>query len=307
VKKKSYDIALLLVVLVLFSASLGVLHGRKNSSPGGLSVADDVARIILSKEDALDYLDRLIIGGNVDTIARVLHQFDDVMLFETLDALLSDQARSLTPEQKIQLILACIVHDPTREKQNIFIVKLVDLFPEYPVLYYALDFYNAAIPPIIEWAQRTYRPQTLRRWARYSIDKLIDEGKIEGLKSLMAYGIRPTKKRASELLRRVVLSSLSPEFVDVLVNELGANPNFRVDKQHTILMAAVDNNDLPMVQALLKVGADPELILDPAVGSAKQLSFQKGYNDIDLLFSSTKNGSADKSTRSNNNVPAHKN
>lgn len=288
-KKKSYDIALLLVVLLLFSASLGVLHGRKTGPAGsGISIADDVARIILNKEDALDYLDRLIIGGNVDTIARVLHQFDDFVLFETLDAILDDQGRTLTPEQKIQLLLAAIVHDPTREKQNIFIVKLVDGFSEYPVFYQAMSFYNAAIPPIMAWAKRTYRPKSVRRWARHSLHKVIDEGDVEGLKSLVAHGIRPTKKQASELLRRIVLESRPPEFVSILVQELGANPNYSFDKKHTVLMEAVNEKNAPMVRALLSVGARPDLILDPAVGSAKQLSFQNGDSEIDLIFSDQK-------------------
>ncbi len=288
-KKKSYDIALLLVVLLLFSASLGVLHGRKNGPTAStIDVGDDVARIILTKQDALDYLDPLLLAMNIDTIARILHQFDDSVFFEVFDALLNDEARTFTPEQKIQLLLAVIVHDPKREKQNIFITKMTDLFAEYPVFYNAIGFYNAAIPPILAWAKRSDIRKIIPRWIQHSLDKVIDEGDVSGLKSLIAHGIRPTKKQASELLRRVVLESRPPEFVALLVKELGANPNYSFDKKRTVLMGAVNKKNFPMVRALLRVGARPDLILDPAVGSAKQLSFQKGYHKIDLLFSSQK-------------------
>jgi len=53
-------------------------------------------------------------------------------------------------------------------------------------------------------------------------------------------------------------------------------------------MDAVNKKNFPMVRALLRVGARSDLILDAAVGSAKQLSFQKGYRKIDLLFSGQK-------------------
>ncbi len=287
-KKKSYDIALLLVVLLLFSASLGVLHGRRSASATGISVGDDVARIILTKQDALDYLDPLLLAANIDTVARILHQFDDKVSLETFDAILKDEARTLTPEQKIQLLLAGIVHDSKREKQNIFITKMADLFAEYPIFYNAIDVYNAAVPPILLWAKRYDLQKIVPRWIQHSLDKAIDEGNVSGLKSLIAYGIRPTKKQASELLRRVVLEKRPPEFVALLVRELGARPNYSADKKRTVLMEAVNTKNFPMVRALLRIGARPDLILDPAVGSAKQLSFQKGYSKIDLLFSGQK-------------------
>ncbi len=288
-KKKSYDIALLLVVLLLFSASLGVLHGRKTvPTASTINVGDDVARIILTKEDALDYLDPLLLAANIDAIARILHQFDDKVFSETLDVILDEEGCPLTPEQKIQFLLACIVHDPKREKQNIIITKLADKFAEYPVLYDAIGYYNAAIPPILAWAKRHDIQKIVPRWIARSLDKAIDEGSVDGLKSLIAHGIRPTRKQASELLQRVVLESRPPEFVAILVKELGANPNYSPDKKRTVLMEAVEKKNAPMVRALLRVGGRPDLILDSAVGSAKQLSFQKGYASIDLILSGLK-------------------
>lgn len=287
-KKKSYDIALLLVVLVLFSASLGVLHGRRNTSTTKISIGDDVARIILTQQDALDYLDPLLLAANIDTIARIMHQFDEKVFFETFHAILSDEVRTLTPEQKVKFLLAMIVHDPKREKQTIFVTELAEQFPEYPVLYNAVSFYNAAIPPILAWGKRHDIQKVVARWVQHSLDKAIDEGDTVGLKALIAHGIRPTKHQASELLQRVVLESRPPEFVAILVKELGASPNYSVDKKHTLLMFAVEKKDIPMIRVLLRVGARSDLVLDPAVGSAKQLSFQKGYGKIDQLFSGQK-------------------
>lgn len=287
-KNKTYDIALLLVVLSLFSASLGLLHARKGIHPEGVSISDDVARIIATKQEAITYIDRLIIGGNVDTIARVLHQFDDNVLFETLDAILEGWENALVPEQKIQLLLATILHDPKREKQNIFITKLADRFSEHPVFYYAVDFYHETIPAIISWARRVHRQQIVRRWTRHSFNKAIDMGDLERFKALITQGLRPTKKHASALLRQVVLQSRSPEFVTILIKELGADPNYAHDNKRTILMEAVEENNHSMVRALVTEGADPNLVLDAAIGSAKQLSFQKGYSEIDLIFSGLK-------------------
>ncbi len=285
-KKKSYDIALLLVILLLFSASLGVLHGRRSvPSALGINGSEDLTRIILTKEDAFDYLNPLLLAGNVDTIARVLHQFEDGVFFEVLDGLLADSAHTLTPEQKIKLLLGAIVHDPKRQKQNIFIAKMADSFSEYPIFYNAVGFYDAAIPPILVWAKRSDIQKSVPRWMQHSFDKAIDEGNVDGLKSLLAHGIRPTKQQASDLLRRVVLESRPPEFVALLVKGLGADSNYSFDKKRTILMEAVQENNPPMVRALLRAGARPDLVLDPAVGSAKQLSFQKGYSAIDRLFS----------------------
>lgn len=299
-KKKVYDVTLLLTVLLLFSASLGVLHGRKALYPAStIDVGDDIARIILTLDDALDYLDPLIMAANLDAIARIMHQFEDSVFFPTLHALIHGERRHLTPEQKIQLLLALIVHDKEydprlspmpykQSKQNIFINQLARYFAEYPVLYDATQYYGAAITPIIAWGKRHDMARVVTRWIERSLEAAIDHGDVQNLQALMRYGIYPTKRMASELLHRVVVESQLVDFVAILVGDAKANPNYSPDKKHTILMKAVQAKNVPMIRALVSVGARPDLMLDPAVGSAKQISFQMGTSEIDQIFSGLK-------------------
>ena len=284
VKKKSYDVALLLTILMLFSASLGVLHGRKKKQLSPLDINDDVAQIILTKQDALDYLDPLLLTGNVDTAARILHQFSDAVFFEVLEAILDDQFKGLSNEQKIQLLLAAIKHDENRTKQTMLIAKLANKFAEYSVFYDAADFYGDTIPVIQSWIKSTESDDLNKVWLQKSLEKAIHTGDVERLDSLYSYNVRPTKEQASDLLRSAVLESKQDTFVPFFVNQLGADVNYSSDGKRTILIEAVEADNPDMVRALLQAGADANLILDPAVGSAKQIAFEKGYTAVDAVI-----------------------
>ena len=52
----------------------------------------------------------------------------------------------------------------------------------------------------------------------------------------------------------------------------------------TLLIAAVEQNQLGLVKVLLEKGAAVNLIFDPAIGSALQIALRKKYADIELLL-----------------------
>ena len=274
---------LLLVVAVLFSASLGVLHGRRKTMDSPV-ISDDIANIVLTKRDAFDYIDPLLLGGNVDTVARILHQFSNSVFIEVLDTVLKDEFRQLSNEQKIQMLLAGIAHDRTRTKQGLLIAKLANRFSGYPIYYNAVEYYGDIIPTIQSWIKRTGSQSTDAIWQKKSLGQSVDDDDVEKLQLLYTYNIRPTAQMASELLRRVVIQGKSEQFIPFLVDQTKADPNFSADGKRTVLIEAVEANSPNLVQALLKAGADPNIILDPAVGSARQIAFEKGYTSIDLMI-----------------------
>ena len=49
-------------------------------------------------------------------------------------------------------------------------------------------------------------------------------------------------------------------------------------------MQATKNNNKQMVKALLEVNADPDIVLDPQVGSAIQIALENGFVEIEQLL-----------------------
>ncbi len=281
-KKRSYDIALLLVVLVLFSASLGVLHGRR--AVVASSVSDRQVHVMLTRQDALDYLDPLLLAGNVDTVARIMHQFSNPVFFEVLDTLIDAQFKTLSNEQKIALVLAIIQHDKRRVNKPMLIARLAQDFADYPVFYNALSLYEGTVAPIQAWLKRTKNEKINETWRQKSLEKAVMEGDLRMLKLLHGHNIRPDKQQASDFLQYIATESDHVELIPFLIREWGADPNYSRDQKHTILIDAVESNNPKMVRELLKEGGKPNLILDPAVGSAKQISFSRGYTPIEHII-----------------------
>ncbi len=278
--KKQADIALLLVVLVSLSASIGILHGRK--IPVDPSIVATDSRIVLEHQDALDYVQPYLISGNMDSTAAALHQFVDPVLFNALDDILSKV--QLSQEQKVHLLASALLYDPDLHRQKMILTRLFTLFSEYPIFQAMWPHYVQAIPMVMGWAKKTRQKKQLARWRDQSLNQALVQDDPALLAGLYNAGIRPKKDKASQLLYQVATEGKEPEFVPFLVDQLKADINMSPDGMWTPLMRAVQKNNAKMVRVLLDQGADAELILNPKVGSARQIAFERGYSPIELMM-----------------------
>lgn len=276
--KKAYDGALLLGILLILSVSIGVLHGYKKP------IHIVIGELRLEKQDALDYISPYLLAGNVNGAANILHRFSDDTFLAVLQEIFGGQTNLLNDIQKVHLLLELIVQDRLGRRRNIAITELANRFAEYPVLYEAMVFHARAVNPIQEWIKSTESNHIYNSWLQKSLDKAVDQNNWHFFASLFLYGIKPTEQQVSDILRKVVREARDVRFVPILVQKLGADANYSFDKKRTILIEAVENNDIDMVRALLQVGADQNIVLDATIGNAQQIAFERGYTAIDLLL-----------------------
>ena len=282
-KKKYSDIVLLVVVFALFGASIGILHGRKKI---GDSVArsGDSDRVILSLQDSIDYLQPFLIAGNMDNVASTLHQFSEPVLFEALEAIIGNRTIFLTDEQKVKLLVSAILYDPSPAKRKTMLSLLIDRFKGLPVFAYAAYRYKDVFPLIKAAARKMGVRSVVADWKQRSIDQAIKNDDVDLLTELYTNDIRPTSKEASRLLHDVVVGNKNVAFVPLLVRQLGAQANYSSDGKRTLLIEAVQKGNSGMVQALLDVGSDAKRILNPAIGSARQVAYERGYALIEQIL-----------------------
>lgn len=278
--KKQTDIALLLMILLMLSASIGILHGRKKTID--TAVTANEARAILEYQDALDYIQPYLISGNVDLVAATLPQIDSSLFERIIDAILNDETVHLTDEQKIQMLAAIFLHDSDIEKQKIIFDRMVKKFPQYPLFIPLITRYKKAIPLIKQLAHQMNKAQ-FATWSDRSLDEAIDKNDAQMLAGLVEAGIPIDAKKASSLLFRVASENKKPAFVPILV-QMKADIHYTPDGKYTVLMKAVERNNAGVVKALIEQGALPDQILDPKIGSARQIAFERGYAGIELIL-----------------------
>ena len=286
--RKQTDIAFLLMILILLSASIGILHGRKKVIDP--TTIQDVP-IILEHQDAIDYIQPYLMSGNMDLVGRIFHQFPAHLVAPVLKAILDNKTTHLLPDQKIQVLAAILLYDTdkNKEKEQMIAKQMQAYFAHYPLFIPLASYYAQAIPIILNWAAiDIISAQQRDVWTRQSLKQAIEKDDMSLLSGLYTAAIIPTKKQASELLYQVASLGKKASFIPFLINQLGADIAFSPDGKRTSLIVAVEQNHPHIVQALIKQGAQPEQILHPATGSALQIAFERGYTPIELILKKQK-------------------
>ena len=280
--RRSSDMSLLLFVLILFSASIGFLHGIKTPSASLGSSASNRESEKLTLDDSLDEMQMLLTSSNMEDAGKMLIR---PMMHEDVALTILENVRfSPTDEQKIALLISAISNQEQAEKRTKLIGYLLQFFPNSPIFAYDLHQPAAFIPAIVSWAQAENKPHILNNWKNKSIAYAIELNDEPLLSRLYTSGIRPLQEEVSHLLYKVVEDNKNVAFVPFLVQRLEADPNYSPDKKMTVLMQATKNNNEQMVKALLELNADPNLILDSQIGNAIQIAFENGFVEIERLL-----------------------
>jgi len=279
----------LLTIVALLVISTGLLNSKKNIRADTLSAAiiknplDE-----LSLDTAYASLQHLFASRSVATVVSMMQGVSLERTLELAQLTLSSKSTALTNNDKAIIMLG-LAHNYQGEIKKQY--QLLDLLKKFrtakkdiPLLVCAVHSeYSALTPVILAWMKD-------KKLDEVSIDKAfvyaIQHGDITGFTKLIKHGVPLTPIQATMLLARVVYISQKrmPEFVPLLV-ELGADVDY-TDQGYTLLMRAVLANDKPLVEALLKTGADKNInkILSPSIGSALQLAIEKEHTAIDIML-----------------------
>lgn len=284
VMKKEQNIAFLMMILFLLSASIGFLHGRKKGVDAEV-IADDV-RVLLEQQDAIDYLQPYLLSGNIYAAAKALAEFTDPLLLKIVDTILQNKTIVLADEQKVQLLAALLMAKKDGQQQEI-INRMVHYFPNYPIFVAMASQYIKMVPLLVTWAQQHNKEQ-LKKWVEESMQTILKRDNVELLTALYDGGVPFDLIPSSPILYQVASENKKVAFVPFLVRQLKANIRYSPDGKHTALIKAVENNNRDMVKVLLKEGADPEYMINPQIGTARQAAFERGHADLELLLKKKK-------------------
>ncbi len=138
------------------------------------------------------------------------------------------------------------------------------------------------IPLIISWFTSKPGKEQVALWIQLSAHAALERNDVGMMIALYQTGMPFDTVEASPLLYRVIDENKNPDFVPFLVHYLKADSNFSPDGKRTLLIKAVEDNNMPLVHMLLEHGADPDIILDSQIGSAQQIAFERGYTPIEL-------------------------
>jgi hypothetical protein len=257
--KKQTDIALLLMILVSLSASIGILHGRKKTIDPAITANE--ANQILEFQDAIDYIQPYLMSGNVDLVAATVSQFDNFLFERIVDAILNDETLKLLDEQKVQMLGALLLHDKNVDKHRIVFDRMVEKFAQYPLLVPLVPRYKNAIAIVKGLAEQSGNNDQFTTWINLSLDETINKDDVAILTGLIEADIPIDAKKASALLFQVAAENKKSAFIPILVH-MKADINYSPDGKYTPL----------------------DQVLDPKVGSARQVAFERGYSAIELVL-----------------------
>lgn len=282
----------LLSIFGLLSISIGFLHSGKKADSANQSYAtliDSVSVEELSTKELRRHIDPLLFSHSIYSAAQALAPAPAVVLQDLMHDLLA-KPNPLTRDEKFLLLILTAQHQ--KDQKNRFalydmLLNYDDLQKGQPVLALAARVEDLRVlSSLLGWMAYHKRKNDygmLKNWVKNGLQYLVHDNDFVAFKRLFEQRIRVDSGFASRLLLNAIKENKDIRFIPFLISK-GVKPNFVGPNKRTLLMEAVVKNNQPMVEELLKLGADPNFIADPAVGSAIQLAYERNYVGLELLM-----------------------
>ncbi len=238
----------------------------------------------LSMDQIYDLITPSFYSGNVSLIAKIIAQFSASKAHDVIEHSI-EKEKILSYEQIILLICAVAQkYESEKDREKLFSLFSTHsyLYETQPLLYViAKSEYMSLLSEIVAWTAKELPDNT---YAYDAYVYAIKENNVELFKSLLAQQVLIVKNQADTLLETVIMKDNDAQFVNLLVQELNADPNYSSDNKKTVLMYAAELGHALIVSALLSVGADKDIMLDVKVGTALQIAIRNAKTKIELLL-----------------------
>jgi hypothetical protein len=267
-KNNLSDITILLSFLLICGLSLGLLAQVKDAS---------TSRNKLSVSDFMLYIHPFLISGAINRIVDLMQTLSPQEIEQVLHQIIDTDEGSLTPEDKVKLIvhLGSLLHDTSTQHMVFeFLNQYGPLIESSQPMLYTLaqsKEYKKEIPAVLTWMSEQGSDK-LARFVNQTLEFAVESNDIATFTALMFFAIPFEEKQAQQLLWRVVEQDKDPAFLDILKEYTSIDTQQGV---HTPLMIAVEHRNPPLVAKLLALGSDPNKVVDNATGSALQISLIK--------------------------------
>lgn len=284
-----------IVVVIIISGSLAQgVKSFDNASviPAHLRKTSNIFEN-MSVQDAYDFLSPLLIARNVERAAFLVIRFDRDIYKELLEKILSSSNTNISTLEKLEflgyLLAMCDKQDEFYELFALLLFEKYELKVDHFMHFVADPLYDKVLRMFIAWhgTQDEQKQKTIfDTIVSPGIMKIINDNQVKRLEWLLANSSFVSPQAATILLDYVIDNKKDPGFVLPLVKQAKADIDHQDEHKKTLLIRAVEQDNLEMVRALLQNDVDVAVVPSPEIGSALQSAIINGYVAVELLLRS---------------------
>ena len=286
----------LIVILCIFSASIFFLNNNKKKFTTNTHIdlldckTSSIAK--LSLEHAYEQMNSLFVSRDTDLIVKVVSQFKDQCMYDLIEKIIQETPSFLSYEEKMNILFGLVAY--CNVKKNIQ-YDLLDFLLKYPIL-------HSEVPVLLSLARSKY-PDIITVFINWGKDRQKNEGKVglltqyveqafstaiecndcAAVEMMLSKKVRIAQNKASEYLLYIVENNKDSSLIPLLVRHAQADVNY-ADNGKTLLIEAVEKNNVEMIRALLDAGAVVDRIVDAEKGSALQIAMKNKSTCVEQLL-----------------------
>lgn len=268
-----YDIHILMVFLLFFGLSLGLLATRAGTNRTNS----------ITTQELLRYIEPLANAQSVKKIADLIYKMTPQTIEEVVDQVMVHPHWPLTQRDKIHLVFFLMKKfwGNVQKQRTLFdfIKKFSLMSAEQPLLY--ILAYSGNYQEDIPLLQKVIQSRQLDTFIKEAMEYIVKFNDIRTLERLIETKVPIKPSVADQLLWTVVKKDKNLDFVRLLAS-LGVDVN-KVKKETTLLIRAVQDKNKPMVFELLKAGGNPNMKLNRK-DTALYHAIELGYIEIEDLL-----------------------
>ena len=283
--------------MIFFSVSIFFLNNNKKKFITATHI--DILNfkvdplVTLSLDQACEAMDSLFCAHDIDLIVKVMSQFKYSFAHDLIEKIIQDETLCLSIEEKVRIIYGMVAYCGTKKSVQ---YDLLDLFLKYPVLHsetpvllvLAKSKYADNIGLFIAWGKdRQKNGKTYNDFLSFYADQAffiaVSDDDYEAVEMLFSKKVRIAQAKACALLWYIVEHDKSSKLVSLLIHHAQADVN-DADNGKTLLITAVEKNNIDTIRVLLDEGAIVDHIVDGENETALQIAIMHQYHSIEQLL-----------------------
>lgn len=270
-KRERSGVHLLLLLLLVFSVSVGWLYGDKKTV-GSPESNGKAALATLSPTDSLEILLPLIVSRSAEKLIEAMNYIQAQKAHDIIKAIIDTKQFNIMRDDILALIYGLEKYYADKNDQYILLDLILEnekLQKGAPFLFVAAKTFPGVIPLLLAWQN-----DRLDRYSPFFADSekralsyAVENNASRELENLMK-GLSIDSQMATELLWQAIESNANVQIVKQLISA-GAFVN---DNKNGLspLMKAIDNENFNTVKLLIENKANPNALYDPSIGNPLQ-------------------------------------
>jgi len=294
---KQAGIFRLFIIIIFFCCSIFFLNNNKKNLTTATHI--DICNVKgdagthLSLDRVYQDISSLFYTHDVDLIIKTVGQFKYNFAYDLVEKMASDTDIPLSHEEKIKIISAMVAHYACPKRSINY--DFFDLFLKYPdltiytspLLSLARSKHADLIGMFIAWGkdrQKMYnKTGLLAGYAEQAFTQAVKEDDPLAVETLFSKKVRLAPQVASYLLWYIVEKGKESAMIGLLVDHAQADVNY-THHGKTLLVEAVERNNIHAVRTLLDKGAVVDRVIDENKGTALTIAMKCNYEGIEQLL-----------------------